>query len=114
MSGPEEGGMSPDNIVNVSLEVENYGPIESTLPAVNTFTVIQSDNEWLKRYLSDGYNSHIGNVPNEIEVTMEDGEKWYRLRIPYLCRFYNTEVYLVGQQNDFIYTLRSKEKRWCV
>ena len=41
---------------------------------------------------------------------MEDGEKWYRLRIPYLCRFYNTEVYLVGQENDCIYALKGEEK----
>ena len=111
MSGPE-GGMSPDNVFNVSdkpLEVEHYGPNKSTIPAVNTFTVIRSDDEWLKRYLSDGYNSQIGNVSNKIEVTTEDGKKWYKLRKPYLCRFYNTEVYLVGQQNDFIYALRGEE-----
>ena len=49
-------------------------------------------------------------MSNKIEVTTEDGEKWYRLRIPYVCRFYNTEVYLVGQQNNFIYVLRTREK----
>ena len=105
--------MSPDNFFDASdkpLEVENYGPNESTIPAVNTFTAIQNDDEWLKRYLPDGHNSQRGNVPNKVEVTMEDGKKWYRLRIPYLHRFYNTEVSLVGQQNNFIYALRGKEK----
>ena len=28
----------------------------------------------------------------------------------YLCRFYNTEVYLVGQENDCIYALKGEEK----
>ena len=112
-SGPEEREMSPDNFFDASnkpLEIENYGPNEPTMPAVNAFTAIHSDNEWLKRYLLDGHNSQIENMQYKIEVTMEDGEKWYRLRIPYLCRFYNTEVYLVGQENDCIYTLKGKEK----
>ena len=107
----EETEMSPDNIFNASdklLQIENYGPNEPTLPAVNIFTAIHSDNKWLKRYLPDGHNSQIGNVQNEI--TREDGKKWYRLRIPYLCRFYNTEVYLVGQENDCIYTLKGEGK----
>ena len=77
---------------------------------MNTFTAIHSDNEWLKRYLPDGHNSQTGKVQNKIEVTTEDGKKWYRLRIPYLCRFYNTEVYLVGQENNGIYALKGKEK----
>ena len=54
MSGPEERKMSPDNFVDASdkpLEIENYGPNEPTLPAANTFTAINSDNEWLKRYI---------------------------------------------------------------
>ena len=105
--------MSLDNFFDASdkpLEIENCRPNEPTLPAANTFTAILSDNQWLKRYLPDGHNSQIGNMQNKIEVTMEDGKKWYRLKIPYLCRFYNTEVYLVGQDNDFIYALKGKEK----
>ena len=87
MSEPEEGGISPDDFFDASdkpIEVENYGPNESTLPVVNAFTVIWSDNEWLKRYLPDGHNSQIGNVSNRIEVITEVGEKWYWIRIPYL------------------------------
>ena len=64
-SGPEEREMSPENFFDASdkpLEIENYGPNEPTLPAVNTFTAIHSDNEWLKRYIPDGHNSQIGNV----------------------------------------------------
>ena len=49
-------------------------------------------------------------MSNKIEVTTKDGKKWYRIKIPYLDRFYNTEFYLVGKQNDFIYALRGKEK----
>ena len=44
------------------------------------------------------------------EVTTKDGEQWHKINIPYLWRFYNTEVYLVGKQNDCIYALRGKEK----
>ena len=111
MSRPEEREMSPENFFNASdklLEIENYRPNEPTLPAANTFTAIHSDNEWLKRYLPDGHNSQMGNIQNKIEVTMEDGERWYRLRIPYLYRFYSTEVYLVGQENDYIYALKGE------
>ena len=116
-SGPEEREMSPENVFDASdkpLEIENYGPNEPTLPAANTFTAIHSDNEWLKQYIPDDQNSQIGNMQNKIEVTTEDGEKWYRLRIPYLFRFYNTEGCLVGQENDCINTLKGEEKRWCV
>ena len=82
--------MSPDNFFNASdkpLEVEHNGPNESTIPAANTFTVIWSDDEWLKRYLQDGYNSQIENMPNKIEVTTENGEKWYKLKIPIYADF---------------------------
>ena len=87
-----------------------YEQDESTIPAADTFKTIQSSNEWLKRYLPDGHNSQLGNVPNKVEVTTEDGEEWYRVRIPYLHRFYDTEIYLVGKKNNYIYALRGKEK----
>ena len=90
--------------------MENYRPNESTMPAVNTFATIRGEDGWLKRYLPDGHNIQIGNVPNRVEITTEDGEEGYRIRIPYLERFYNTEVYLVGTQNDTIYALRREEK----
>ena len=111
LSRPEEA--SPDNFFDASdkpTDMENYRPNESTMPAANTFTTIRGEDEWLKRYLPDGHNSQIGNVPNRVEITTEDGEEWYRIRIPYLGRFYNTEVYLVGKQNDIIYALRGEEK----
>ena len=83
-----------------------------TIPAANTFTAIQSSDEWLKRYLPDGHNSQLGNIPNRVEVTTEDGEEWYRVRIPFLHRFHDTEIYLLGKQkqNNYIYALRGKEK----
>ena len=111
LSRPEEA--SPDNFFDASdkpMDMENYRPNESTMPAVNTFATIRGEDEWLKRYLPDGHNSQIGNVPNRVEITMEDGEEWNRIRIPYLESFYNTEVYLVGKQNDTIYALRGEEK----
>ena len=49
-SGPEEGAVSPDNFFDASdkpIEIENYGSNEITIPAVNTFTAIRGDNEWL-------------------------------------------------------------------
>ena len=81
------------------------------MPTVNTFATIRGEDEWLKRYLPDGHNSQIVNIPNRVEITTEDGEELYRIRIPYLERFYNTEVYLVGKQNDTIYALRGEEKK---
>ena len=112
-SGPEEGAISPDIFIDASdkpIETENYGLNKITIHAVNTFTAIRGDDEWLKRYLPDGHNNQIGNVPNRVEITTEDGEEWYGIRIPYLDQFYNTEVYLVGKWNDAIYALRGEEK----
>ena len=112
-SGPEEGAVSLDNFFDVSdkpIETENYVLNEITVPAVNTFTAIRDDDEWLKRYLPDGHNSQIGNVPNRVEIMTEDSEEWYRIRIPYLDQFNNTEVYLVVKWNDVIYALRGEEK----
>ena len=82
-----------------------------TLPSANTFRTINSEDRWLKRYLPDGHNNQIGNTINREEVTTEDGEQWYKIRIPYLQRFYNTEFYLAGKQNDYIYALRGGEEK---
>ena len=81
-----------------------------TLPSANTFRTINSEDRWLKRYLPDGHNNQIGNIIDREQVTTEDGEQWYKIRILYL-RFYNTEFCLVGKQNDYIYTLRGGEKK---
>ena len=75
-SRPEEA--SPDNFFNASdksTDMESYRPNESTMPAVNMFMTIRGEDEWLKRYLPDGHNSQIGNVPNRVEITTEDGEE---------------------------------------
>ena len=103
-SRPADGETSPVNFFDASdkpIEVNVYEQDESTIPAANTFTAIQGSNEWLKRYLPDGHNSQLGNVLNRAEVTTEDDEEWYRVRIPYLHRFYDTEIYLVGKQNNY-------------
>ena len=47
---------------------------------------------------------------NKVELTTEESKKWYRIRIPYLDPFYNTEIYLVGKHNDSIYALKGEEK----
>ena len=82
-----------------------------TLPLANTFRMINSEDKWLRRYLRDGHNSQIGNVIDREEVTTDEGEQWYKIKIPYLRRFYSTESYLVGKWNDYIYTLRSDEEK---
>ena len=84
---------------------------DMTLLSANTFRTINSEDKWLRRYLPDGHNSQIGNVINREEVTTVDGEQWYKIKIPYLRRFYSTESYLVGKWNDYIYTLRSDEEK---
>ena len=82
-----------------------------TLPSANTFRTINSKDKWLRRYLPDGHNSQIGNVIDREEVTTDEGEQWYKIKIPYLRRFYSTESYLVGKWNDCIYALRSDEEK---
>ena len=77
-SRPEEA--SPDNFFDASdkpTDMENYRPNESTMPALNTFATIRGEDEWLKRYLPDGHNSQIGNIPNRVKIRTEDGEEWY-------------------------------------
>ena len=71
-SRPVDGKTSLDNFFDASdkpMEVNVYEQDGSTIPAANTFTAIQSNNEWLKRYLPDGHNSQLRNVPNKVEVT---------------------------------------------
>ena len=84
---------------------------DMTLPSANTFRTINSKDKWLRRYLPDGHNSQIGNIIDREEVTTDDGEQWYKIKIPYLRRFYSTESYLVGKWNNCIYALRSDEEK---
>ena len=84
---------------------------DMTLPSANTFRMINIKEKWLRRYLPDGHNSQIGNVIDREEVTTDGGEQWYKIKIPYLRRFYSTESYLVGKWNDCIYALRSDEEK---
>ena len=62
---------------------------DMTLPSANTFRMINSEDKWLRRYLPDDHNSQIGNVINREEVTTDDGEQWYKIKIPYLRRFHS-------------------------
>ena len=45
----------------------------------------------------------------KVEVTTKDGTEWYKVKIPYLSRFYNTDMFLVGKHNDCIYEVRGEE-----
>ena len=69
-SRPADGEMSLHNFFDVSdkpLEINVYEQDESTIPATNTFTAIQSSNEWLKRYLPDGLNSQLGRQKRKMK-----------------------------------------------
>ena len=80
----------------------------TTLPA-NTFRTVNLEDKWLKRYIPDGKNSQICDMVEKVEVTTKDGTKWYKVKIPYLGRFYNTDMFLVGKHNDCIYAVRGEE-----
>ena len=43
----------------------------------------------------------------KVEVTTKD--QWYKVKILYLSRFYNTDMFLVGKHNDCIYAVRGEE-----
>ena len=47
----------------------------------------------------------------KVEITTKDGTKWYKVKIPYLSRLYNTDMFLVGKHNDSIYAVRGEETR---
>ena len=81
-----------------------------TTPPVNTFRTVNIEDQWLRRYIPDGKNSQICGMVEKVEVTTKDGTKWYKVKIPYLSRFYNTDMFLVGKHNDCIYAVRGEEK----
>ena len=80
----------------------------NTLPA-NTFRAVNIEDQWLRRYIPDGKNSQICDIVEKVEITTKDGTEWYKVKIPYLSRFYNTDMFLVGKHNDSIYTVRGEE-----
>ena len=82
-----------------------------TAPSANTFRTVDSEDKWLKRYLPDGHNSQVSNVDDREEVTTSNGEQCYKINIPYLRRFYNTELYLIGKRNDCTYALKGNVER---
>ena len=82
-----------------------------TTPSANTFRTVDSEDKWLKRYLWDGHNSQVGNVDDREEVTTSDCEQYYKIKIPYLRRFYNTELYLIGRKSDCMYALKGNGER---
>ena len=81
----------------------------TTLPA-NTFRTVNIEDQWLKRYIPDGRNSQICDMVEKVEVTTKDGTEWYKVKIQYLSRFYNTDMFLVGKHNDCIYAVRGEER----
>ena len=80
-----------------------------TMPPANTFRTVNIEDQWLRRYISDGKNSQICDMVENVEVTTKDDTEWYKVKIPYLSRFYNTNMFLVGKHNDCIYAVRGEE-----
>ena len=80
-----------------------------TMPPANTFRTVNIEDQWLRGYIPDGKNSQICDMVKKVEITTKDGTEWYQVRIPYLSRFYNTDMFLVGKHNDCIYAVRGEE-----
>ena len=80
-----------------------------TTPPANTFRTVNIEDQWLRRYIPDRKNSQICDMVEKVEVTTKDGTEWYKVKIPYLSRFYNTDMFLVGKHNDCIYAVRGEE-----
>ena len=80
-----------------------------TMPPANTFSTVNIEDQWLRRYIPDGKNSQICDMVEKVEVTTKDGTEWYKVKIPYLSRFYNTDMFLVGKHDDCIYAVRGEE-----
>ena len=78
-------------------------------PPANTFRTVNIEDQWLRRYIPDGKNSQICDIVEKVKITTKDGTEWYKMKIPYLSRFYNTDMFLVGKHNDSIYTVRGEE-----
>ena len=78
-------------------------------PPANTFRTVNMEDQWLRRYIPDGKNSQICDMVEKVEITTKYGTKWYKVKIPYLSRFYNMDMFLVGKHNDCIYAVRSEE-----
>ena len=98
---------------NNTMTTKNPGitgePHNFTTPPANTFRAVNIEDQWLKRYIPDGKNSQICDMVEKVEVTTKDGTECYKIKIPYLSRFYNTNMFLVGKHNDCIYAVRGEE-----
>ena len=98
---------------NNTMMTKNQGitrePHNFTMLPANTFRTVNIEDKWLKRYIPDGKNSQICDMVEKVEVTTKDGTEWYQVKIPYLSRFYNTDMFLVGKHNDCIYAVRGEE-----
>ena len=92
---------------NNTMTTKNQGEQHNlTTPPPNTFRTANIEDQWLRRYIPDGKNSHICDMVEKVEVTTKDGTEWYKVKMPYLSRFYNTDMFLVGKHNDCIYAVR--------
>ena len=46
-----------------------------TTPPANTFRTVDIEDQWLRRYIPDGKNSHICDMVEKVEVTTKDGTR---------------------------------------
>ena len=81
------------------------------MPPTNTFRTVNIEDQWLGRYIPDGKNSQICDIVEKVGITTKDGTKWYKMKIPYLSRFYNIDMFLVGKHNDSIYAVRGEVRK---
>ena len=79
------------------------------VPPANTFRTVNIEDQWLRRYIPDGKNSQICDIVEKVEITTKDGTELYKVKIPYLSRFHNMDMFLVGKHNDCIYAVRGEE-----
>ena len=91
---------------NIGITGEKHN--RNTLPA-NTFRTVNIEDQRLRRYILDGKNSQICDIVEKVETTTKDGTEWYKVKILYLSRFYNMDMFLVGKHNDSIYAVRGEE-----
>ena len=102
---------------NNTMTTKNPGitrePHNFTTPPANTFRTVNIEDKWLKRYIPDGKNSQICDMVEKVEVTTKDDTERYKVKIPYLSRFHNTDMFLVGKHKDCIYAVRVKKQSCC-
>ena len=109
MTDTSDGSVDENNKMKTKNPGITGGPHNLTTPPANTFRTVNIEDQWLRRYVLDGKNSQICDMVEKVKVTTKDGTEWYKVKIPYLGKFYNTDMFLIGKHNGCIYTMRREE-----